>query len=179
MARPDKVAAVDEIRDRMAASNAALLTEYRGLTVAQIADLRARLRPSGAVYKVVKNTLTRRAADAAGLDIPAALLSGPTAVAFCPDDPVAAAKVLRDYTRDTPLVVKGAIFDGALLDAAETLRLAELESREELLAKLAGMMQTVVAQPARLANASLAKAARLFAALVAKRQDSGDTDAAI
>lgn len=176
MPRPDKVAAVAELSERLTSSSASVLTEYRGLTVGELADLRAKLRPTGATYVVVKNTLTRRAAKDAGAAIPDELLVGPTAVAFCADDPVSATKVLRDFAKDAPeLVVKGAWMDGALLDAAETLRLADLESREELLARFAGLMQATVAQPARLAAANLSKAARLFAALAAKREEAGET----
>lgn len=177
MARQDKVAAVAELRDRLSTSSASVLTEYRGLTVGELADLRAKLRPVGATYVVVKNTLTRRAAEQAGAQIPDELLVGPTAVTFCADDPVAATKVLRDFAKDAPeLVVKGAWMDGEMLDPAATLRLADLESREELLARLAGLMQAIVAQPARLAAATLARAARLFAALAAQREDA-DADA--
>jgi len=170
MARPDKVAAVTRVRECFEGSTAAVLTEYRGLTVAELADLRAELRQSGADYKVVKNTLTRRAVADAGYDVPDELFTGPTAVTFCPDDPVAAAKVLRTFMRTHPhLVVKGGILEGRLIDAAETLSLADLASREELLARMAGLMEAIVAQPARLALASLSKAARLFAALADKK----------
>ncbi|MDQ3342633.1 MAG: 50S ribosomal protein L10 [Actinomycetota bacterium] len=170
MARPDKVAAVTQVRERFEGSTAAVLTEYRGLTVAELADLRAELRQSGADYKVVKNTLTRRAVADAGYDVPDEMFTGPTAVTFCPEDPVAAAKVLRSFMRTHPhLVVKGGILEGRLIDAAETLSLADLASREELLARMAGLMEAIVAQPARLALASLSKAARLFAALADKK----------
>jgi large subunit ribosomal protein L10 len=176
MARPDKVAVVDEVRDRLSSSAATVLTEYRGLTVTELADLRAELRKNDAEYKVVKNTLARIAAKDAGLEVPDELLVGPTAVTFVAGDPVAVAKVLRTFSKDHPeLVVKGSILDGKLLDAADTLRLADLESREELLARLAGMFEAVVAQPARLALANLTKAARLLAALQAKRVESGET----
>lgn len=173
MARADKVAAVADVRGRMEGSTATMLTEYRGLTVRELARLRAELRGSEAEYRVVKNTLTRIAARDAGYEIPDDLLTGPTAVAFCAGDPVAVAKVLRGFARENPeLVLKGAILDGKLLNAADALRLADLESREELLARLAGMFEAVVAQPARLALASLSKAARLFAALAEKRGEA-------
>jgi large subunit ribosomal protein L10 len=176
MARPEKVAVVDEVRDRFERSAAALLTEYRGLTVSQLANLRAELRKNGAEYKVAKNTLVRIAVKDAGLEVPDDLLSGPTAVTFCAEDPVGAAKVLRTFAKDHPaLVVKGGILDGKLLDAADTMKLADLESREELLARFAGLMQAVIAQPARLAQANLSKVARLFAALQAKREEGGET----
>jgi len=173
MARAEKVATVADVRGRMEGSTATMLTEYRGLTVGELARLRAELRGTEAEYRVVKNTLTRIAARDAGYEIPDDLLTGPTAVAFCAGDPVAVAKVLRSFARDNPeLVLKGAILDGQLLSAADALRLADLESREELLAKLAGMFEAVVAQPARLALASLSRAARLFAALADKRGQS-------
>lgn len=173
MARPDKVAAVDEVRDRLQESTAAVLTEYRGLSVSELEGLRSRLRESQAEYRVVKNTLTRIAARDAGLEVPDDLLQGPTAVTFCAGDPVAAAKVLRAFAREHPaLVLKGGLMEGRVLDAAETMRLAELQSREELLSRLAGLMEAVVAQPARLARANLEKAARLFAALQDKQPDA-------
>jgi large subunit ribosomal protein L10 len=166
MARPEKVAVVEDVRDRLANANAAVLTEYRGLSVAELATLRSRLRESEAEYRVLKNTLTRIASRDAGFDIPDEVLTGPTAITFCAGDPVAAAKVLRSFSREHPaLVIKGGILEGRVLSAEETTSLADLESREEMLAKLAGMMQTIIAQPARLAIANLEKAARLFAAL--------------
>lgn len=170
MARPEKVAVVDEVRERLTGSTATVLTEYRGLTVAQLARLRAELRQADAEYKVLKNTLTRLAARGAGFEIPDELLTGPTAVTFCSGDPVAVTKTLRAFAKEHPaLVVKGGILDGRLLDAAETMQLADLESREQLLARLAGMFMTIIAQPARLAQANLTKAARLFAALAEKK----------
>lgn len=172
MARPDKVAVVDQVRERLSSSTATVLTEYRGLTVTELAQLRTELRKSDATYAVVKNTLTRRAAADAGMEVPDSMLVGPTAITFCNGDPVAAAKVLRTFSKDHPdLVIKGGLLDGKLLDAAETLQLADLESREELLAKLAGLFQTIIAQPARLAQANLSKAARLFAALQEKKPE--------
>ena len=176
MARPDKVAAVTEVRDRMQGASATMLTEYRGLTVSQLARLRAELRKAGAEYKIVKNTLTKIAVKDAGYEVPDELLTGPTAVTFCGEDPVAAAKALRAFAKDNPaLVVKGGILEGRFIDAGEATRLADLASREELLAKMAGLMQAIVAQPARLALANLSKAARLFGALQAKRAEAGET----
>lgn len=165
MARPDKVAAVEETRERFERSAAAVVTDYRGLSVDELQELRRALRGSNAEYRVVKNTLTRLAARDAGVSIPDELLTGPTALTFCREEPVGPAKVLQEFSRRHPgLVVKGAVFDGQVLSAEEAMRLAELSSREELLARLAGMMETLVAQPARLARANLEKAARLFAA---------------
>ena len=176
MARPDKAAVVTDVRERISGSSATMLTEYRGLTVGQLAALRAELRKSGAEYRVVKNTLTKIAVRDAGFEVPDDLLTGPTAVAFCGEDPVAAAKALRAFAKANPaLVVKGGILEGRFIDAGEAGRLADLASREELLAQLAGLMQSIVAQPARLALASLSKAARLFAALQDKRTAAGET----
>lgn len=179
MPRPDKVAAVADVRQGLTEATATVLTEYRGLSVDDLADLRARLRGSDASYRVVKNTLTRLAVRDAGLDIPDTMLVGPTAITFCAGDPIAAAKVLRAFSREHPqLIIKGGLLEGRVLDAEETNKLADLESREELLAKLAGMMQAIIAQPARLAQANLSKFARLLAALQEKRAaGSSDGDA--
>lgn len=181
MARPEKVAAVEETRERFERSAAAVLTDYRGLSVAELQELRRALRGSNAEYRVVKNTLTSLAARDAGLDIPDEFLTGPTALTFCRDDPVGPTKVLQEFARRHPgLAVKGAVFDGQVLGAEETMKLAELSSREEMLARLAGMMETLVAQPARLARANLEKAARLFAAYRDQlpAEPTGEPDAA-
>ncbi|MCW2692931.1 MAG: ribosomal protein [Mycobacterium sp.] len=153
MAKPEKAAAVAEIADHFRSSNAAVLTEYRGLTVAELTRLRRSLGEQTS-YAVVKNTLTKIAAREAGIEGLDDLLSGPTAVAFVSGDPVEAAKGLRAFSRENPLlVIKGGVLDGRPLDAAGIGKLADLESREVLLAKLAGAM-----------NGSLAKAVSLFAA---------------
>jgi large subunit ribosomal protein L10 len=179
MARVEKTAVVTDVRERLEGSTATLLTEYRGLTVAQLRRLRTELRKSDAEYRVAKNTLIKIAARDAGFEVPAEVLTGPTAVTFCAGDPVATAKILRTFSREHPaLIVKGGILDGKLLTAEETLKLADLASREELLARLAGLMEAVVAQPARLALAGLSKAARLFAALHDKRVEAGETSEA-
>ncbi len=152
MAQPEKVAAVAELSNRFRDASAALLTEYRGLTTAQLTQLRRDLG-STTTYAVVKNTLTKRAAGEVGLSGLGALLKGPTAIAFVQGDPVEAAKGLRDFARANPtLVIKGGVVDGAELSAQEIGRLADLESREVLLGKLAGAMM-----------ANLSKAAGLFA----------------
>ncbi|MGH8896174.1 MAG: 50S ribosomal protein L10 [Egibacteraceae bacterium] len=170
MARPEKVAVVEEVRERLGHSTATLLTEYRGLSVGDLRALRIELRKADAEYQVTKNTLIRIAAREAGLQIPAGVLTGPTAITFCAGDPVATAKILRAFSRQHPaLIIKGGILDGEVLSAEEALRLADLASREELLARLAGLFQAVVAQPARLAQASLTKVVRLLAALQEKR----------
>jgi large subunit ribosomal protein L10 len=173
MPRPEKTAVVEEVRDRMQGSAATLLTEYRGLSVTALRELRVQLRETDAEYRVAKNTLIRLAAREAGLDVPDEVLTGPTAITFCAGDPVATAKVLRAFSRQNPaLVIKGGILEGAVLSAEETLRLAELASREELLARIAGLFEAVVAMPARLAQANLTKMARLVAALIEKRQET-------
>jgi large subunit ribosomal protein L10 len=179
MPRPDKVAAVDEVRGRLEASAATVLTEYRGLTVGQLGRLRAQLRDSGAQYRIVKNTLTRLAVREAGFEVPDDLLTGPTAATFCADDPVAATKVLRAFSREHPqLVIKGGLFEGRFLGAAQTLRLADLGTREEQLSQFAGMAMTLVARPARLALAGLEKPARLAQALADRRQAAEEQSAA-
>jgi len=167
MARPDKVAKVEEVSRQLTSANATLLTHYRGLSVTEIAELRNRLREANAEMRVVKNTLTRRAAQDAGIDGLSEMLVGPTALVFCADDPVAAAKALKAFGKDFPeLVVRGGYFDGAILDETEAIRLADLESREDLLARLAGLMQGALANTARLLQAPLQQQARLFQALI-------------
>jgi large subunit ribosomal protein L10 len=172
MARPDKAAAVAEISDRFRTSSAAVLTEYRGLTVSQLTQLRRSI--SGhATYAVVKNTLTVIAARDAGVTaLDEAALAGPTAIAFVTGDPVEAAKGLRDFARTNPaLVIKGGVLDGRPLSADEVRRLADLESREVLLAKLAGAMKASLTQAAYLFAAPLSQAARTIDALRIKQEE--------
>jgi large subunit ribosomal protein L10 len=170
MARPDKAAAVAEIVEQFNDSAGAVLTEYRGLTVKQLQDLRRALGEN-ASYAVVKNTLTKIAAKEAGVDGFDDLLNGPTAIAFINGDLVEAAKGLRDFAKANPaLVIKGGYVDGAPLDASEIARLADLESREVLLGKLAGAMLASLSQAVYLLNAPLAQAARLAGALQAKAE---------
>jgi large subunit ribosomal protein L10 len=139
--RPEKVAVVDEVKTRLSSANAALLTEYRGLDVTEIARLRRSLRDAGGDYKIYKNTLVRFAARDLGLDGLEALLVGPTAIAFVDTDAAAVAKVLRDFARGNPsLVIKGGLLGTELLSAADAGALAELPSRDQLLAQLAGAM---------------------------------------
>jgi len=165
MARPDKAAAVAELTDAFRDSSAAVLTEYRGLTVAQLKELRRSLA-GNATYSVVKNTLTKIAAKEAGVDTLDSLLEGPSAIAFITGDPVEVAKSLRDFGRNHPLlVVKGGVLDGKALSADEVRKLADLESREVLLAKLAGAMKASLSQAVGLFAAPLSQAARLLAAL--------------
>jgi len=161
----EKEDTVAEIAQRFTSSNAALITEYRGLTVKQISALRRALGRE-TTYAVVKNTLTRRAAADAGVALDDALLTGPTAIAFVGGDAVVAAKGLRDFARANPvLVIKGGLLDGKALTAAEVARIADLESREVLLAKLAGAMKALPTRAAGLFQAPLAQVARLAKAL--------------
>lgn len=152
--RPEKVAVVTEVRERLGSASGALLTEYRGLTVSEIARLRRSLREVGGEYKVYKNTLVRFAVRDLGLDELEALLTGPTAIAFVDGDPAAVAKALRDFSRGNPnLVVKGGLLGGNVLDAARAGALAELPSREVLLSRLAGGLAAPMQQLAGLLQA--------------------------
>jgi large subunit ribosomal protein L10 len=172
----EKVDTVAAIAQRFTSSNAALITEYRGLTVKQISDLRRALGRE-TTYAVVKNTLTKRAAADAGVAIDDALLTGPTAIAFVGGDAVVAAKGLRDFARANPvLVIKGGLLDGKALTAAEVARIADLESREVLLAKLAGTLKALPTRAAGLFQAPLAQVARLAKAL--EEQKATDAPAA-
>jgi large subunit ribosomal protein L10 len=140
--RSEKVAVVTEVRERFEAADAALLTEYRGLTVKALADLRRQLRPSGGDYKVYKNTLVRFAARDHGVGELESLLTGPTAIAFVRGDTAAVAKSLRDFARTNPnLVVKGGLLGTKVLSAEDVQALADLPPREVLLARLAGAFQ--------------------------------------
>lgn len=175
MARPEKVAKVDEVRRELDTAAATLLTHYRGLSVGDLADLRARLRDADAEMRIVKNTLTRRAADAAGMDGLNDLIVGPTSLVFCYEDPVGPAKALKEFQKQHPeLVVRGGYLDGEVIDEAAAMRLAELESREELLARLAGLLQGALTQTARLLNAATEKQAKLIQALI----DAGGAEGA-
>ncbi len=174
MARPDKAAAVAELTDQFRESNAAVLTEYRGLTVAQLKQLRRALS-GNATYAVVKNTLTAIAAKEAGVEGIDAHLAGPSAIAFVTGDPVEAAKGLRDFAKAHPaLVIKGGVLDGRSLDAAEINKLADLESREVLLAKAAGVFKASLYQAAYLFTAPAAQAVRTIDALREKKQSIDD-----
>jgi large subunit ribosomal protein L10 len=187
MARAEKEAAVAEITERFQSSSGAVLTEYRGLTVAQIGELRRSLGEN-ATFAVVKNTLTKIAATEAGVAAELNdLLSGPSAIAFVSGDVVEAAKGLRDFSRANPfLVIKGGVLDGRAMTPDEIVRLADLESREVLLAKLAGAMKASLAGAAATFAALPTQMARLLAALEEKRgggsgqagpEDAGPEDA--
>ena len=165
MARSDKVAAVAELSRRFSSSAGVVLTEYRGLSVKALMQLRRSLGDD-ASYAVSKNTLTTIAAREAGLDSIEAQLVGPTAIAFINGDPVVVAKGLRDFARTNPeLVIKGGVLDGKFLSPDDVKKLADLESREVLLAKVAGALQGVLQQAVSLVSAPLSQTARLFAAL--------------
>lgn len=173
--RPEKVAAVAEIREKLAGADATVLVEYRGLRVAELAGLRARLRPTGTEFKVFKNTLARRAATEAGRPELLALLEGPTAMAFVRGDAVPAAKALRGYARANPgLVIKGGFLGGRLLAAPDVDALAEVPPREELLARLAGGFQSPLQRAAGLFQSFTRGFATALAALVDQRRSAGE-----
>ncbi|WP_020520492.1 50S ribosomal protein L10 [Catelliglobosispora koreensis] len=166
--RTDKANAVAELTENFQNSSATVLTEYRGLTVKQLTELRRSM--GGASYTVAKNTLAKRAAANAGLAGLDDLFTGPTALTFVSGDVVEAAKGLRDFAKANPqLVIKGGVFEGKPLSAAEVSKLADLESREVLLAKLAGAMKANLSKAAALFQAPLAQAVRTVAALEDKR----------
>jgi large subunit ribosomal protein L10 len=168
MSRSDKVTDVAELTEQFRSSNAAVLTEYRGLSVAQLTQLRSNLG-STAQYTVVKNTLSKIAVRDAGLPELESFLQGPSAIAFIKGDTVEAAKSLRDFAKANPfLVIKGGVLDGKLVTAAELSKIADLESREVLLAKVAGAANAALAKAAALFQAPLAQAARLVEALRAQ-----------
>ena len=157
MARPDKAAAVAELTEDFRTANATVLTEYRGLTVGAMKELRRALG-ADTKYSVVKNTLTKIAAKDAGVEIAPELLAGPSAVAFIKGDPIDAAKSLRDFQKENPLlIIKGGIFEGKNVSVAEIMKLADLESREVLLANLAGAMKATMANAIRTIDALRAK----------------------
>lgn len=173
MARADKAAAVAELRSEFESSSGAMLTEYRGLTVAQMSELRRSLGEN-ARFAVVKNTLTKIAAREAGVDDLERLLQGPSAIAFVRGDVVEAAKGLRDFAKANPaLVIKGGVVDGKPMTPEEITKLASLESREVLLAKLAGAMKASMGNAAAVFNALPVKAAQLADALRVKRESEG------
>ena len=173
MSRADKDAAIAELSDKFQSSSAAVLTEYRGLSVAQITELRRSLR-GNATYAVVKNTLTKRAAEDAGVTAFDGQLVGPSAIAFVEGDPVEAAKGLRDFAKANPhLVIKGGVMEGRTLSAEEITKLADLESREVLLAKLAGAMNASLSNAVSLFAAPLSQTARVVEALRAKVEAEG------
>jgi large subunit ribosomal protein L10 len=171
--RADKASAVAELTDHFRNSPATVLTEYRGLTVKQLTELRRSLGKE-TKYSVSKNTLAKRAASDAGIDGLDTLFTGPTALAFVSGDPVEAAKGLRAFAKAHPeLVIKGGVFEGKAITADEVSKIADLESREVLLAKLAGAMKGNLTKAAGLFQAPLSQVARLAAALQEKREKDG------
>ncbi|MBV8996143.1 MAG: 50S ribosomal protein L10 [Pseudonocardiales bacterium] len=174
MARPDKVDAVADIAEEFRNATATLVTEYRGLSMTQLTNLRRSLG-SDTTYRVAKNTLVSRAARDAGVEGLDELFIGPTAIAFVHGEPVLAAKALRDFAREnTALVIKGGYLEGRPLTVAEVTQIADLESREVLLAKMAGAMQANLSKAARLFAEPASQVARLVAALRDKRQPAGE-----
>lgn len=173
--RPEKVAVVDEVRERLSDADAVILTEYRGLKVKELATLRRSLTPAGGDYKVYKNTLVRFAARGAGLDGLDSLLEGPTGVAFVKGDAAAVAKALRDFSRTQPhLVIKGGVLGQKILSAPETSALADLPSRDVLLARLAGGLAAPLQQLAGLLQALPRNLAYGLAALRDQKAAAGE-----
>jgi large subunit ribosomal protein L10 len=173
MANPEKAAAVAELKELFSNSDAAVLTEYRGLTVAQLKELRRSLGEN-AEYAVVKNTLTAIAAKEMGIDAFDGHLAGPSAIAFISGDPVEAAKSLRDFAKTNPqLIIKSGYLEGKALTEAEIKQLADLESREVLLAKVAGAAKASLSKAAALFQAPLSKTVRTAEALRAKVEEQG------
>ena len=178
MAQADKATAVADIAEQFKSSTATVITEYRGLTVANLAELRRSLSGS-ATYSVAKNTLIRRAASEAGVEGLDELFVGPTAIAFVSGEAVDAAKAIKKFAKDhKALVIKGGYMDGRALTVGEVERIADLESREVLLAKLAGAMKANLSKAAGLFNAPASQVARLVAALQEKRAAEAPAEAA-
>jgi large subunit ribosomal protein L10 len=175
--RADKASAVAELTDDFRNSAATVLTEYRGLTVKQITELRRSLGKE-TKYSVSKNTLAKRAASDAGIEGLDELFTGPTALAFITGDPVEAAKGLRAFAKTHPVLkIKGGVFEGRAITADDVNKIADLESREVLLAKLAGAMKGNLTKAAGLFQAPLSQVARLAAALQEKREKDGSAEA--
>ena len=180
MARPDKVAVVEEVRDKLRDADAAVLTEYRGLTVTELAQLRGTLRPTSTEYKVFKNSLARRAAEAAGLAELLPLLEGPVAIAFVHGDAVIAAKALRDFGRTNPaLVIKGGLLGPRVLSGADVESLAEIQPRDVLLARLAGGFQAPLTKAAGLFQAFTRNLAYGLQAYIDQRVEAGEPAAPV
>lgn len=174
MVRPDKVAVVEEIGEKLSASTAAVLTEYRGLSVPDLADLRSALRQAGTQYKVYKNTLARRAVEGEYEEL-IELLEGPVAWAFIDGDVVTAAKAIRDFSKDNDkLVVKGGLLDGAFISADQVDELAQLPTRDELLGKLANGFQAPLRRAAGLFSALQRNTAYAVKALIDQRVEAGE-----
>jgi large subunit ribosomal protein L10 len=169
MARPDKVEAVNEIAERFSTATAALVTEYRGLSVTQLGTLRRSLG-EGTTYRVAKNTLVKRAVQQSGVEGLDDMFVGPTAIAFIEGEPVEAAKALREFAKDhKALVIKGGYMDGRPISVSEVEAIADLDSREETLSKLAGALKAKLSQTAALFAAPASQVARMAAALEEKK----------
>lgn len=172
MARTDNAAAIAKLKESFEGANAVLLTEYRGLTVAQLQELR-RAMSADAHFKVAKNTMARIAANEVGIEGLDDLFAGPTAITFVTGEVTEAAKALRDFAKDNPaLVIKGGYMEGSVLSTDAILKLADLESREVLLAKAAGVLKAVMYQAAYVINAPATKAVRTVEALRAKQEEA-------
>jgi large subunit ribosomal protein L10 len=179
MAKADKATAVDDIAERFKEATATVVTEYRGLTVANLAELRRSLGV-GTTYTVAKNTLVKRAASEAGIEGLDELFVGPTAIAFIQGEPVDAAKAIKTFAKDhKALVIKGGYMDGQPLTIAQVEQIADLDSREVLLARLAGAMKANLSKAAVLFNAAPTQLARLAAALQEKRAEEAPADAPV
>jgi large subunit ribosomal protein L10 len=171
-----KVAVVDDVQTRIGAASASIVSEYRGLTVAELAELRAALEAVGGDYKIFKNTLVRRAIDGGEYQLLSEYLSGPSALTFVQGDISAVAKALRDFSRTNPLlVIKGGLADGSLLSAADLAALADLPPREVLLARLAGALAAPMQQMAGLLQALPRDMAYGLSALIEQREAAGET----
>ena len=170
MANPKNTASLEELKARFEQAQSTLLTEYRGLSVAETTELRRALG-SEVTYSVAKNTMIKLAAREAGIELDESLLTGPTAIAFVHGEAVDAAKAMKDFSKDHKnFVIKGGYMDGATIDAAQVEAIAELDNRETTLAKLAGAMQGSLAKAAGLFNAPASQVARLAAALQEKKE---------
>ena len=177
--RPEKVAVVEEVRSRMSSANAALLTEYRGLKVHELAALRGAIRDAGGEYKIYKNTLVRLAVADLGMPQVEQMLVGPTAIAFVDGDAVLVAKSLRDFARTNPnLVIKGGVLGTSVLSAADAGALADVAPREQLLAQLAGLLAAPLRQFAGLLSAVPRNFAYGLSALIEQKGGSADSGAA-
>src|SRR6202035_4649347 len=174
-ARTEKIAVVDEVRSRIGEASASIVSEYRGLTVAELAELRQTLASVGGDYKIFKNTLVRRAIDGGEYQPLSEYLNGPSALTFVQGDISAVAKALRDFSRNNPLlVIKGGLADGSLLSPGDLAALADLPPREVLLARLAGALAAPMQQMAGLLQALPRNLAYGISALIEQREAGGE-----
>lgn len=174
MPRPEKVAIVEELKDKLSRSRGAILADYRGLNVKQVTELRSKLRAAGVEYKVVKNTLATIAAKELGLDDLVEYLNGPTAVAFGYDDPVAPAKILADFAKENKaLELKGGVLTGNVIDVDDVKALAELPSREELLAQVVRGMQAPIAGMVNVLQGTIRNFVYALEAVRRKKEEAG------